>query len=63
MCLLDDDPDGHPTVGWGHLCDDPSCSDVGYPIPLSEADGQKLLLEDLAVSRHPPYSLKTTTGY
>lgn len=53
MCMLDDDPDGHPTVGWGHLCNDPSCSDVKYPIPLSEADGQKLLLDDLAVSCYP----------
>ncbi|KAB5531335.1 lysozyme [Coniochaeta sp. 2T2.1] len=45
-----DDPDGHATVGWGHLCDDRSCSDVPYPIPLSEADGQRLLLDDLAIA-------------
>ena len=41
------DPTGNPTVGWGHLCDDASCSDVSYSIPLSDADGEKLLQDDL----------------
>ena len=45
-----DDPSGNPTVGYGHLCSDSSCSDVPYSIPLSEADGRSLLASDLAVS-------------
>lgn len=44
------DPTGNPTVGIGHLCGDSSCSDVGYPIPLSEADGKALLADDVIVS-------------
>ena len=42
-----DDPTGNPTVGWGHLCADASCSDVSYSIPLSDADGEALLQDDL----------------
>ena len=41
------DPTGNPTVGIGHLCRDSRCSDVSYPIPLSEANGKKLLADDL----------------
>jgi lysozyme len=44
------DPSGYPTIGYGHLCSDSSCSDVPYSVPLSDADGQKLLQSDLAVS-------------
>jgi lysozyme len=44
------DPSGFPTIGYGHLCSNSACSDVPYPIPLSDADGQKLLQSDLAVS-------------
>lgn len=47
---IDPDPDGNPTVGYGHLCANPQCSDVPYPIPLSEADGEKLLRDDITVS-------------
>ena len=47
----DIDPTGNPTVGYGHLCADSSCSDVPYAIPLSEADGESLLRSDMAV-RH-----------
>lgn len=47
--MIDNDPSGYPTVGYGHLCDDSSCSDVPYPIPLSEADGRSLLQSDMAV--------------
>lgn len=43
------DPDGNPTIGYGHLCSDRSCSGLGYPIPLSKADGDKLLQSDLRV--------------
>lgn len=39
---------GKPTVGYGHLCNDARCSDVKYPIPLSERDGQRLLADDMA---------------
>ncbi|KAG2415567.1 hypothetical protein HFD88_006758 [Aspergillus terreus] len=42
-----DDGYGNPTVGYGHLCDDWSCSDVSYDIPLSESDGEKLFAEDI----------------
>lgn len=48
---LDIDATGHPTVGYGHLCSDKKCSDVSYPIPLSKADGKKLLAKDMRV-RH-----------
>lgn len=47
--MIDNDPAGLPTVGFGHLCDDPECSEVPYPIPLSEADGEQLLRDDVAV--------------
>lgn len=43
------DPDGNPTIGWGHLCNENSCADIGYPIPLSKANGEKLLQSDLKV--------------
>ncbi|KAK1762192.1 lysozyme-like domain-containing protein [Phialemonium atrogriseum] len=46
-----DDPDGNPTVGWGHLCADANCSDVPYPIPLSEQDGTALLQSDLKIAQ------------
>ncbi|KAG7147801.1 hypothetical protein HYQ46_003352 [Verticillium longisporum] len=42
------DPVGLPTVGYGHLCADSSCSDVRYPIPLSRANGEQLLRDDIA---------------
>ena len=45
------DPTGNPTVGYGHLCRDRSCSDVPYPIPLSVANGRALLQSDVAVAR------------
>lgn len=48
--MADLDPAGLATVGYGHLCDDSSCSDVPYPIPLSKADGRKLLRSDMSVS-------------
>ena len=53
-----DDGYGNPTIGYGHLCSDWSCSDVAYDIPLSEEDGVKLFAEDIAV-RLPlrPYPL------
>ncbi|KAL4768633.1 lysozyme-like domain-containing protein [Aspergillus nidulans var. acristatus] len=44
-----DDGYGNPTIGYGHLCSDWSCSDVAYDIPLSEEDGVKLFAEDIAV--------------
>ncbi|KAG9253939.1 lysozyme [Emericellopsis atlantica] len=46
------DPSGYPTVGYGHLCADSSCSDVPYSIPLSEADGRSLLRSDVAVAQN-----------
>ncbi|KAG5781963.1 hypothetical protein H9Q73_004394 [Fusarium xylarioides] len=41
------DPTGNPTVGYGHLCDAPQCSEVKYPIPLSVVNGKKLLADDM----------------
>lgn len=49
--LLDDDPAGNPTVGYGHLCSDSTCSDVPYAIPLSDADGEQLLRDGLKVNQ------------
>lgn len=49
-----DDGYGNPTVGYGHLCDDWSCSDVSYDIPLSESDGEKLFAEDIVVRSIQP---------
>ncbi|KAI9897118.1 hypothetical protein N3K66_008140 [Trichothecium roseum] len=46
------DPAGLPTVGYGHLCSNSRCSDVPYPIPLSVANGRKLLASDLAVAQN-----------
>ncbi|KAK3315980.1 lysozyme [Apodospora peruviana] len=43
---------GHPTVGYGHLCTDKTCSDVPYRIPLSTADGEKLLRSDLTIAQN-----------
>ncbi|KAF9885021.1 hypothetical protein FE257_000844 [Aspergillus nanangensis] len=43
-----DDGFGNPTIGYGHLCSDSSCSDVGYPIPLSDESGTQLLADDLS---------------
>lgn len=47
---IDIDATGHPTVGYGHLCTKSKCAEVGYPIPLSKANGKKLLATDMAVS-------------
>jgi len=41
------DPTGNPTVGYGHLCQKSKCSEVKYSIPLSTADGKKLLADDM----------------
>ncbi|KAK2754684.1 hypothetical protein FQN54_006817 [Arachnomyces sp. PD_36] len=41
------DPVGYPTVGYGHLCSDSDCSEVGYSFPLTEETGTQLLAEDL----------------
>ncbi|KAH6683965.1 lysozyme [Halenospora varia] len=45
------DPDGNPTIGYGHLCRSASCSEIAYHIPLSKSDGDKLLQSDLAIAR------------
>jgi GH24 family phage-related lysozyme (muramidase) len=47
----DTDATGHPTVGYGHLCTQSKCAEVKYKIPLSQADGKKLLADDIKV-RH-----------
>lgn len=48
------DPIGLPTVGYGHLCQTASCSEVGYSFPLTEAQATALLKKDAVVSiPHP----------
>ncbi|KAF7562604.1 hypothetical protein G7046_g1518 [Stylonectria norvegica] len=42
-----DDPTGNPTVGYGHLCTEANCAEVPYTIPLSDADGESLLRDDI----------------
>ncbi|KAE8159266.1 lysozyme-like domain-containing protein [Aspergillus tamarii] len=42
-----DDGFGNPTIGYGHLCGDATCSEVTYPKPLSEPDASRLLSDDL----------------
>ncbi|ELR04939.1 hypothetical protein GMDG_00197 [Pseudogymnoascus destructans 20631-21] len=44
------DATGHPTVGYGHLCTKSKCAEIGYPIPLCQANGKKLLATEMAVS-------------
>ncbi|PHH66075.1 hypothetical protein CDD81_600 [Ophiocordyceps australis] len=46
------DATGHPTIGFGHKCSNSQCSDVAFPKPLSEANGYKLLGEDLKVAQN-----------
>ncbi|KAL2167249.1 hypothetical protein VTG60DRAFT_1477 [Thermothelomyces hinnuleus] len=41
------DATGHATVGYGHMCTKAKCAEVKYKIPLSTADGKKLLAEDM----------------
>ncbi|KAK3186553.1 hypothetical protein K4F52_004593 [Lecanicillium sp. MT-2017a] len=45
------DPVGKDTIGYGHLCQQPGCGEVKFPKPLSEADGKKLLSQDMAVAQ------------
>lgn len=44
-----DDGFGNPTIGYGHLCADSSCSDVRYPKPLTDDTASQLLAGDLVV--------------
>ncbi|TXB97687.1 hypothetical protein FocTR4_00011774 [Fusarium oxysporum f. sp. cubense] len=47
LTVLENDPTGNPTVGYGHLCDAAQCSEVKYPIPLSIVNGKKLLADGM----------------
>jgi len=44
------DPIGLPTVGYGHLCRQPRCTEVPFPIPLTEAHATNLLRSDMRSS-------------
>ncbi|KAJ2978999.1 hypothetical protein NQ176_g3508 [Zarea fungicola] len=44
---LYDDGYGTQHVGYGHACQKKDCAEVKYPIPISNADAEKLLLADL----------------
>jgi GH24 family phage-related lysozyme (muramidase) len=41
------DPIGLPTVGYGHLCRQPKCAEVSFPIPLTETHATNLLRSDM----------------
>lgn len=45
-----DDGFGNPTIGYGHLCSDASCSEVSFPKPLTEETASQLLAGDLKVN-------------
>ena len=45
-----DDGYGNPTIGYGHLCSDSTCSDVTFSKPLTEDTASQLLAKDLVVS-------------
>lgn len=47
-----DDGFGNPTIGYGHLCGDASCSEVPNQ-PLTEESASQLLASDLVVSWYP----------
>ncbi|KAF7547649.1 hypothetical protein G7Z17_g7585 [Cylindrodendrum hubeiense] len=57
----DIDPTGNPTVGYGHLCTKKNCAEVPYSIPLSKANGRKLLAKDLKKAQQC-ITLKTNSG-
>ncbi|KAL0956663.1 hypothetical protein HGRIS_002795 [Hohenbuehelia grisea] len=40
------DPIGLPTVGYGHLCQTKSCSEVGFAFPLTQAQATTIMLRD-----------------
>lgn len=46
---LDINATGNPTVGYGHLCTQSNCAEVPYDIPLSDADADQLLRDDIEV--------------
>lgn len=56
------DATGHPTIGYGHLCQQSGCAEVPFPKPLSEADGKKLLAQDLGVSLPLPTTCMVING-
>lgn len=45
-----DDGYGNPTIGYGHLCSDSTCSEVTFSKPLTEDTASQLLAKDLVVS-------------
>lgn len=47
------DSAGLPTIGIGHLCQRSDCSEIPYPIPMTQANIINLLNSDLLVSLLP----------
>ena len=46
---------GFPTVGYGHLCETDGCTELPYLYPMSQAEGEELLADDVRVrSAHVP---------
>lgn len=41
---------GYPTVGYGHLCSTSDCSELPYSYPMTQAEGEELLADDVRVS-------------
>lgn len=41
---------GFPTVGYGHLCETDGCTELPYSYPMSQAEGEELLADDVRVS-------------
>lgn len=48
--ITDDDGYGTQHVGYGHACKQKDCAELPYPIPISEANAEKVLVKDLSVS-------------
>ncbi|KAJ2556964.1 hypothetical protein EV175_001646 [Coemansia sp. RSA 1933] len=42
------DPTGHPTVGYGHQCQQKHCAEVKYSFPLTTTTAKELLSSDLS---------------
>ncbi|KAF2162286.1 glycoside hydrolase family 24 protein, partial [Zasmidium cellare ATCC 36951] len=38
---------GYPTVGYGHLCSTSDCSELPYSYPMTQAEGEELLADDV----------------
>ena len=58
-----DDGFGNPTLGYGHLCGDATCSEVSYSQPLTEETASQLLADDLVVSLYKHLPLRNIKSH